>query len=265
MISDVDGTLLRPDKTLSPATIEAAHRLSEAGIAMSLISARAPSGILPLAEALGLRKPIAAFNGGTMTSAGGILLRASRLSADASRTAIALFSAAAVTIWVFADGKWFVSNDTNPHNLRERRNSALEPIVVSTFEPLHGRIDKIVAVSDDFAYIRDLEARAKKTLGARANVTRSQDYFCDVTHPAANKGAGVARLAAAIGVPLSRMAIIGDMPNDLPMLQRAGFAIAMGQAPAEVKAAAQWTTRTNSEDGLAFAIECIIGSQRGAR
>ena len=52
-VSDVDGTLVRRDKSLSDATIDAAHRLAHAQVVMTLISARPPSGILPLAKALG--------------------------------------------------------------------------------------------------------------------------------------------------------------------------------------------------------------------
>ncbi|WP_454887868.1 Cof-type HAD-IIB family hydrolase [Sphingomonas oryzagri] len=261
MISDVDGTVVRPDKSLSDATIEAARRLALAGIPMSLISARPPSGIVPLAKALGLTGPIAAFNGGTIVTSGGILLSASRLAADASKTAISLFESAGVTIWVYADGQWFANNPANPHNQREVRAAMIEPVITRTFDALHGRIDKIVAVSDDFAHVRELEGQAKEKLGGRATVSRSQDYFCDITHPAANKGAGVARLAARFDIALTETAIIGDMPNDIPMLLRAGLAIAMGQAPDEVKAAADWITDSNAEDGVTHAIDQILDAR----
>jgi Cof subfamily protein (haloacid dehalogenase superfamily) len=159
---------------------------------------------------------------------------------------------------VFADGKWFASDDTNPHVPNEKRAAMVDPVVGTDFEALHGRIDKIVGVSDDTALIAKLEADEKAALGEHAEVSCSQTYYCDITHPLANKGDGIIALCGAIGVPLEETAAIGDMPNDIPMLKRAGVAIAMGQAPAAVKAEAGWVSASNNEDGVAKAIDRIL-------
>jgi Cof subfamily protein (haloacid dehalogenase superfamily) len=255
LVSDVDGTLVRHDKSLSDATIAAAHRFVEAGGAMTLISARPPSGILPLAERLGLIHKIGAFNGGTVVTMDGEIVVAHRLDAETSRTGIAAILDAGITCWVFADGNWYASDDTNPHIDREIRSAMVDPIFTRDFAALHGRIDKFVGVTDDQAEIAELEAALKVALGDKANVALSQTYYCDVTHPLANKGDGIGAIAEAIGVPLSETAAIGDMPNDLPMLTRAAFPIAMGQAPEVVKQAAKAVTESNEDDGVAAAID----------
>ncbi|WP_019831495.1 Cof-type HAD-IIB family hydrolase [Sphingomonas sp. PR090111-T3T-6A] len=257
-VSDVDGTLVRRDKSLSDATIEAAHRLAHAQVAMTLISARPPSGILPLARALGLTNTLAAFNGGTLVSPEGEILVARHIDADASRTAVALIRASGASLWAFADGQWYISDGENPHLAREERSSMVAPIVRDDFESLHGRIDKLVGVSDDEPLVAKLEADCKAALGGSAEVSCSQTYYCDITHPKANKGDGIAALSAALDIPLEETAAIGDMPNDIPMLRQAGMAIAMGQAPATVKAEADWISATNDEDGVAKAIERVL-------
>lgn len=258
LVSDVDGTLVRHDKSLADATIAAAHRLVDAGGAMTLISARPPSGILPLARALGLVHPIGAFNGGSVVSLDGEIVEAHRLDAEASARAIEIIFAAGITAWVFADGKWHASDRTNPHIDREVQSAMVDPVFTDDFSDLHGRIDKIVGVTDDEAAIATLESELKTALGDRATVACSQTYYCDITHPLANKGDGIGTLAEAIGVPLTETAAIGDMPNDLPMLTRAAFPIAMGQAPDAVKQAAQAVTESNDEDGVAAAIDRFI-------
>lgn len=255
LVSDIDGTLVRKDKSLGEPTIAAAHRLTRAGGAMTLISARPPSGILPLAAKLGLTSPLGAFNGGTVVTPAGEIVEAHRLSADASRTAIAALRKAGITAWAFANGHWFASDDTNPHTGHERLASMVEPVVTGDFDGLHGRIDKVVGVSDDPAIIAALERELQAALGEAANVSCSQVYYCDITHKLANKGDGIVSLARAIGVPLEETAAIGDMPNDLPMLARAAFPIAMGQAPDALKRAAREVTATNDEDGVAVAID----------
>ena len=258
LVSDVDGTLVRQDKSLAQATIDAARRLEHASLHMTLISARPPSGILPLARILGITAPLGAFNGGTLVMPSGDILSARHLSAEASRKAFAIVRASGASLWAFADGKWFADDAGNPHIGHEKKAAMVDPVLDGDWESLHGRIDKIVGVSDDPALIAKLEADNKAALGGNAEVSRSQTYYCDITHPLANKGDGIVALAAAIGVPLDETAAIGDMPNDIPMLKRAGLAIAVGQAPAEVKATADWVSASNDEDGVARAIERIL-------
>ena len=258
LVSDVDGTLVRTDKSLADATIDAARRLIHADVQMTLISARPPSGILPLARLLGLTAPLGAFNGGTLVMPSGDILTARHLAADTSRKAIDIVRASGASLWVFADGKWFATDPDNPHVPHEKRASMLDPIVGDAFDDLHGRVDKIVGVSDDHRLITKLQADQQAALGDAAEVSCSQTYYCDITHPLANKGDGIIALAAAINVPLAETVAIGDMPNDVPMLRKARLAIAMGQAPAEVKAAASWISATNDEDGVAKAIDRIL-------
>jgi 3-deoxy-D-manno-octulosonate 8-phosphate phosphatase KdsC-like HAD superfamily phosphatase len=65
-------------------------------------------------------------------------------------------------------------------------------------------------------------------------------------------------LAQAFEVELPHVAAIGDMANDLPMFARAGFTVAMGQAPPHVRTAATATAATNEKDGVADAIARFI-------
>ena len=85
-----------------------------------------------------------------------------------------------------------------------------------------------------------------------------------MTHSQANKGDGISALAAALGVAMEDVAVIGDMPNDLPMFARAGMAIAMGQAPEAVRSQAAHVTTSNDEDGVAHAIDTILLPMTGA-
>jgi hydroxymethylpyrimidine pyrophosphatase-like HAD family hydrolase len=94
----------------------------------------------------------------------------------------------------------------------------------------------------------------RAAIGTRATIARSQPYYLDITHRLANKGDGIAALAKAAGLDLTQVAALGDMPNDLPMFARAGLSVAMGQAPADVQAAADATAATNEQDGVADAI-----------
>ncbi|WP_042467753.1 HAD hydrolase family protein, partial [Sphingomonas sp. FUKUSWIS1] len=64
LVSDVDGTLVDKDKKVAPATVDAVKRLKAAGLGFTIISARPRSGMMPIADLLGIDEPMGAFNGG---------------------------------------------------------------------------------------------------------------------------------------------------------------------------------------------------------
>lgn len=259
VISDIDGTLTRSDKTLSEGVVAAVRRLTDAGVMFSLISARPPSGMLWIAERLGLTTPIGAFNGGTIVSAAdGHVQYADHVPRAAAEQTLSLIDRPGIIPWVFADGLWHAARPDHLHDLRERKSANQEPIYGEDFTPLMDRIDKIVAVTDDTDLMARVDHEVEQAVGHLATVVQSQTYYLDITAPSANKGDGVAALAKAYGVSLDQIAVIGDQRNDLAMFARAGLSIAMGQGPQAVRDAAMHVTGSNDEDGVAQAIDTIL-------
>ena len=258
LVSDVDGTLVDKHKQLTPATIDAVARLRGAGIAFTIISARPRSGVMPIADALAIDGPIAAFNGGTIFRRDGWVGEQHMIPAEVAHGVLDLAKDASVDTWVFADDRWYATTDQGAHVASERIASNEAPILRTDFADLLDRADKISFVSDEPAVLADLMTRSKAAFGDRATIAQSQTYYLDVTATAANKGAGIEALAAAIGVPLDDTAAIGDQHNDVPMLERAGLSIAMGNAPDAVKAVAREVTDANDADGVAHAIDRYI-------
>lgn len=265
IVSDVDGTLVRHDKSLTEATVAAFERLRAASVPATLISARPPTGIAWIAEKLAIDLPLAAFNGGTLFLRDGTIISAVRLEPDIAGLALETIGAAGVDIWLFADGRWYARNADSPHTPRERLSAGIDVTLTDDLFALAGRADKIVGVSDDSPLLADVERRLKEAAGGRATVARSQAYYLDVTAVAANKGAGLKALAAAVGVPLENVMVLGDMSNDLPMFAEAGYAVAMGQAPEQVKAGADAVTLSNEEDGVAAAIDRLLAGTLAGR
>ncbi len=264
VVSDIDGTLVRDDKTLSERTVEAVARAREAGIAFTLISARPPSGLGPLVEALGLDGPVGAFNGGTLFEPDGTIVEAHRLDPEDARRAVTLLDEAGVPVWLFADGLWIARDADGPYGDLERRATRQEPTLADGFEAWFDRTDKVVGVSDDLALVARMERVVGDALGASANVVRSQPYFLDVTTAVANKGAGVVALAGAAGIALRYTAAIGDMPNDVPMFAEVALSVAMGQAPEEVRSRARFVTASNAQDGVARFLDALVDARRRA-
>lgn len=90
------------------------------------------------------------------------------------------------------------------------------------------------------------------------SITFTSPTSMDVLPKGVGKGNALKKLADHFSIPLERIAVIGDYLNDLEMFQVAGYSIAMGNAPDEVKAAANWIAPANNEDGASIAIRHLI-------
>ncbi|WP_396937049.1 HAD family hydrolase, partial [Mycolicibacterium sp.] len=93
VISTVDDTLLTPDRTLTPRSIEAVQRLLDAGIAFTLTSSRPPRGLLPLIETLGLTAPLAALDGALIIGPDLDVIVEHRMDRSAAESAINVLGA----------------------------------------------------------------------------------------------------------------------------------------------------------------------------
>jgi Cof subfamily protein (haloacid dehalogenase superfamily) len=258
MLSDIDGTLLRPDHSLSQANIEAVRKLKEAGIHFSVASSRPPRAMREQIRALGIDVPTVGFNGANIVNPDGSLLKAHRIDPHAARISLELFAGERVSVWVFADDQWLLLDPQGDYVEHERNTLGYDFVQVEHFEAVIDRIDKIVAASTDFELLKRLEARLNPLIAQTALAARSQSYYLDVTALEANKGTALATVAQALSVDLAHTAAIGDAGNDVAMFLRAGLSIAMGQAETGVKTHANYVTGSNVEDGLATAIERYI-------
>lgn len=258
VISDVDGTLVDKDKELTSATVAAVKRLQDAGFCFTLISARPFSGLAPLADKLKLDVPIGAFNGGLICRPDGEVLSRHVVDEAVARGAMHLANGEPVDIWVFADDQWYATADTGAHVPSERLASNQEPEVCNAFDDLLDRADKITFVCDDEGVLDALRDRIVAAHDGAATIVKSQTYYLDITATTANKGDGITRLAEALSVPLAQTIVLGDQANDIAMFERAGRAIAMGNATDEVKGHAADVTLGNDADGVAHAIDTLI-------
>jgi Cof subfamily protein (haloacid dehalogenase superfamily) len=258
VISDVDGTLVTDDKVLTARTRAAVNELRASGIIFSIVSSRPPRGLRMFMTALGISAPIAAFNGGVFATPSLAVISAHLLPPAAARRAVDLLDARRVDVWVFSGQDWLLRNPGGPYVDLEERSVDFAPTVVGDFAPSLETAAKIVGVSADFALLAQCERDLRALLGDSASVVRSQPYYLDVTHRLADKGSALSLLAQYVNVPLAEIVSIGDGHNDIPMFERSGLSIAMGNASPEVQRAADFVTDRNSEDGFAHAVERFI-------
>jgi Cof subfamily protein (haloacid dehalogenase superfamily) len=258
VIADVDGTLVTPDKILTPRAIEPVERLRNAGIAFSITSGRPPLGMKMLIEPLGLTEPIASFNGGVFVHPDLSVMAQNFVPADTATKVIEAIGRHGLDCWVYTDRDWLLRDPDAPHVAREQWTVKFPPTVVPKFTSQLERVVKIVGVSDDYAAVARCEADVQRDCGNHVSAARSQPYYLDVTHPDANKGHVVEVLSQALSIPSAQIATMGDMPNDVLMFKKSGLSIAMGNASPEVQRNAGFVTASNEEEGFAKAMEAFI-------
>jgi Cof subfamily protein (haloacid dehalogenase superfamily) len=255
VISDVDGTLVTPDKEITLASERAARRLAENGIGFTVVSSRPPAGLRMLVEPLALRLPMGAFSGGAIVGPDLAVFEEHFIPEAAARRSVAMLSEAGADVWLYTAEGWLVRDPRDHYVPKEKRTIQADPIVVPDFGPHLVRASKIVGSSQDFARLAECETAIRAALAGRAFVACSQPYYLDITPPGRDKGTFLEALSRRLAVPPGAIAVLGDMTNDLAMFRKAGMSIAMGNASAEVKASATQVTAANTDDGFARAIE----------
>ncbi len=259
VVSDIDGTLVNKAKVLTPRAKTAVEAMKAAGIGFTVTSARPPVGLRHIIELLDLRVPAAAVNGGVLVNPDLSILEEKLVVPHAARQAVSLLRAQGIDAWLFTDKAWYIRDPKGAHVDHEAMTIGQAPTIVEEFdEALYDHCIKLVGASHDHPHLAACESLLQKELGADALATRSQVYYLDVTNPQAHKGEAVKSLSRAMGIPIPDIMTIGDGINDIPMLEVAGFSVAMGNGSDAVKAAAHVVTDDCENDGFAKAIERYV-------
>ncbi len=274
--SDVDGTLLTPDHRITPAVRAAVRRATDAGVTVVLASARGPEAFRHIVAELGLPPfaespsddPLAgafvSFQGavvGHFLADGSLdVLHETRLDLEAAREIVRTVVAAGhVANWY--DGAAWLPSRWDELGELEARATAVEPagfIGDAQLVDAGARAPHKLMVPP-CAWDPELVPRIAANLPEGCEGFLSGEHYLEIVASGVDKSSGLVQLAADLGVGPEAMAAVGDGPNDLGMFAHVGTAVAMANASDAVKAAATWVTASNREDGLALAIDRLLG------
>jgi Cof subfamily protein (haloacid dehalogenase superfamily) len=258
LLADVDGTLITKEKVLTARTLDAVKRLRDRGVVFCITSGRPPRGLRMFVEPLDLTIAMAAFNGGVIVRPDLSVVDEKPLPVDIPGQVIDTIRAHGLEAWVYSPTEWYVTDPKGTRVDRETTTVQFPPVVVADYDAVLHEVIKIVGVSTDYAAVARCEASLQAEFGTRVTALRSQPYYLDVTHPDANKGAVVQRLARYLKVSPRRIATIGDQMNDTLMFKESGLSVAMGNASAEVQRQANFVTASFGEEGFAYAVDHFV-------
>ena len=205
VFSDLDGTLLDADHRLTARTIAAVAALRRAGVPFVPVSARGPSGVMPICRALDLGPgPMVACGGALVYGAAGECLASTGMTVEAAAQAQALCAAHGAAACLYAGADWLAPNPEDPRVRREeeivcaraRRGGAQD------LRP-DARVHKVLAICTTSAQADALQADARAALAA-CNVARSSPILVEIMARGVDKGAAVRRVCNHLGLAPAR-------------------------------------------------------------
>lgn len=258
LFSDLDGTLLDPAGRVSPGNVAA---IQESGLPVTLVSARAPIEMLPAINALQLSGPQIAFNGGLIFDyqAGQITpLQTAPLTTARARELLGLIQTefAAVSLSCYTRDHWYT--ERLDRGIQVESQLTGQVATKTTYDQLlaepSNQVFKIMIMCLDTVYLQRLARTLIDLDYPDISVKLSGQTYLEITSHAVQKSRGIRFIADYYHLDQDETAAFGDGENDLPMLKMVGTPIVMGNATPAIQAIGKFITKTNAEDGVAYAL-----------
>jgi len=254
---DIDGTILHEDGFLSEKVREAVRRADARGHEVMLATGRSADATTPVLDQLGVTPRYLVCSNGAVT-----LERDPDSEGTYRRTRVETFDPSEVLTTIasaLTDAHYAVEDAEGLFRYTASfPESAVGPgsEVVPFEELLQVRATRVVVISPNHATEEFLGVVERMGL-QRVSYAIGWTAWLDIAPDGVNKATAMEWVRTRLDVPIERTVAIGDGRNDIDMLEWAGRGVAMGQAPSDVIAAANVTTRAVRDDGLAVVLDSL--------
>ncbi|MDR3083223.1 MAG: Cof-type HAD-IIB family hydrolase [Streptomyces sp.] len=257
--TDLDGTLLRSDETISERTRAALAAATAAGAAHIVVTGRAVPWTRHILDDLGYQGLAVCGQGAQVYDAGEHrLLTSLTLDRQVAGIALAKIEAEVGPLLLAAsrdglDGEVLVA----PGYRVQEWPLPYRPIKDAAelwSAPLNKVYLQHPTLSDD-----ELAEAARQTAGGLVGVTMAGEGIVEILPLGLSKATGLSLAARRLGVKAADTIAFGDMPNDIPMFAWAGHGVAMADAHEDLKTVADEVALSNEEDGIAVVLERLLG------
>jgi hypothetical protein len=260
--TDLDGTLIRRDGTLSKRTIDAVAAADAAGVIVVLVTARPPRFVSSLVRDLSCHSLAICSNGALIYDAAeGRLVGEHPISPKVAVEVVRKLRAELHDVTIAVEAGLRFGKEPG---YQEQWPLPADALVATVETLLAVPMAKLLIrhAGDPADHWPDLE-RARAVVGELVEVTSSGPGApIEISAVGVSKAFALGTLAADLGVDPVDVVAFGDMPNDLPMLGWAGLAVAPANAHPDVLAAVNRVTFDCDEDGVAVVIEGLLASRR---
>ncbi|MBL7764254.1 MAG: HAD family phosphatase [Chitinophagaceae bacterium] len=259
VFTDMDGTLLQNDHTISNVTQSIIQQLLKKGIMVVPVSARPLHAILPITSpVIDKSMPVVSLNGSYIFHMDEVLRDVRIPIADATEVHDEI-QPYLVTPMYYNQMLWY--SNMNDEIIRKEQLITDVKIIIQPFEltreqwiETDNSPNKIM-IAGEREVVSEVQAKLRSLYGEKLNIATSQPRYLEVMNREASKKTGIQFLLDRFGLKREEVIAIGDNFNDKDMIEYAGMGIAMGNAPDEIKQVADYVTDTNTNDGVAKALQ----------
>ncbi|OBW96224.1 HAD family hydrolase [Gallibacterium salpingitidis] len=264
LATDMDGTLLDKQKTISERNQQAIHAAKQAGVKIVLASGRPLEGLQPYLQQLDLLGDddyVLCFNGALVQRSDGKIITRQEMTGKDCKTLVAYAEKFGVFSHAFSESRGLIAPHQNSYSQHDADINRItlniidfsiladdEPVIKTMWVDQPEKLDQALA-------------QLPEHIAKQYTVVRSTPFFLEFLPPEANKGSGIEKLAQHLNINADEVICIGDAGNDLHMIEYAGLGVAMGNATDEVKVIANYITADNLNSGVAEVIEKFILEQ----
>jgi Cof subfamily protein (haloacid dehalogenase superfamily) len=271
---DLDGTVLRPDASLSQRVKTALQACVRKGLQIIICTGRALTSAEPFRKELGLTSaglegPMVYFNGALLVDQpSGKVLQGKYLDRNVALFCARLANAKGQQYYFHAfitgedgSGERLIANRLGPeaeiYYKRTKLQSSPADMEMLEIMPETQRCIKGMFIAEP-EILNGIRPLLEEQFGDTINIARSSPYFLELVAQGVSKGACLAEALKLRGIKPEEAIAFGDEENDLPMFQACGSAAAPANARESVKSRADFVFPSNAEDGIADFLEHMI-------
>ncbi|MDN3016445.1 HAD family hydrolase [Paenibacillus sp. BSR1-1] len=257
---DLDGTLLNSEHEISDENVETLNELQQQGHCVILNTGRAYADVIKLKAVQNMEVPIFCINGSNIYSSKRELLYEATLSITVYKELFSILKELGVGILVYTNYGGFPSTLPPLHGKSKTELDVLfqEFNYDEIFEKDNLKIYKVIALTH-FDQLEKVE-EVRKALTGKFDISMASSFpnNVEITSSEAHKGKALLRYQKLMNLSFDEIIAFGDGGNDLAQFEVAGTSVAMANAPLHVQQKADIVTKTNDEDGFAYAVRHLL-------
>jgi Cof subfamily protein (haloacid dehalogenase superfamily) len=257
---DLDDTLLTGGLIITPRTKKAIQAACRQGVAVTLATGRMFTSALPYAQELGIGLPLITYQGALVRTPDGQTISHHPIDQRLCVELLSFLLPFECQVNVYIEDQFYIEK-TSPEAERYRARirtayHEVPSLLAMMAESAMGATK--IALMADKERISEIMAAIRAHFQERVLAVPSKPTFLEINRPDTGKGVALAAMAEGMGIGRLQVMAIGDSPNDLDMIEYAGWGIVMANGEDAVKEKARWVTASNEEEGVAVAIEHLV-------
>lgn len=257
---DIDGTLVNSESYVPSEVVVALKKISDKDIKLALVSGRYPSGVRLIEKQIGVNCIKASYAGGYIFDEDKCFY-SKNLNLETALQVYDIARKNSGDCWFFCGENWFVT-EMNDSVEKECFNVKARPEIVSIdkFNDIceSKKMSPNKALVTGKNYIVKKISDEIKSYNLDIQLGYSSDIYLEVIPLGINKGMALEKICEINNINIENIIAFGDQDLDIPMIEKAGIGIAMGNAVDELKRVAKYITKTNNDAGIAYALEKIL-------